>query len=260
MWRRELIMSFEPKILGFLCNWCSYAGADLAGVSRIQYPPNMRVIRVMCSGRVDPRFIIGALELGIDGVYLMGCHIGDCHYLEGNYEALTKFNMTKQFLKLINFEERIRLDWVSASEGVRFGEVVTKFVNDIKELGPSPLSGDNPDEDLLEKIKAIKSAVGSPRMRALVGRERKLIEEGNVYGEKYPEEKFEKLLSESIKNEYERHRILLALEDKSQSVKDLAVSLGLDPSNVLEHMLVLKGRSQVDFQEIIKNTPIFTRI
>jgi predicted Rossmann fold nucleotide-binding protein DprA/Smf involved in DNA uptake len=127
-------------------------------------------------------------------------------------------------------------------------------------LGPSPLSGDNPDEDLLEKIKAIKSAVGSPRMRALVGRERKLIEEGNVYGEKYPEEKFEKLLSESIKNEYERHRILLALEDKSQSVKDLAVSLGLDPSNVLEHMLVLKGRSQVDFQEIIKNTPIFTRI
>jgi F420-non-reducing hydrogenase iron-sulfur subunit len=253
-------MSFEPRILGFLCNWCSYAGADLAGVSRIQYPPNMRVIRVMCSGRVDPRFIIEALELGIDGVYVMGCHIGDCHYLEGNYEALTKFNMTKEFLKLINFDERIRLDWVSASEGVRFGELVSKFISDIKELGRSPLSGDNPDKDLLGKIKAIKFAIGSPRMRALVGRERKIVDEGNVYGDKYPEEKFEQLMEQSIKDEYERHRILLALEEKSQSVKNLAAELELDPSNVLEHMLVLKGRSQVDFQEIIKNTPIFMRI
>jgi hypothetical protein len=190
----------------------------------------------------------------------MGCHIGDCHYLEGNYEALTKFNMTKKFLKLINFDERIRLDWVSASEGVRFGEVVSKFISDIKELGRSPLSGDNPDKDLLGKIKAIKSAVGSPRMRALVGRERKLVEEGNVYGDKYPEEKFENLMDQSIKDEYERYRILLALEEKSQSVKNLAAELELDPSNVLEHMLVLKGRSQVDFQEIIKNTPVFMRI
>ena len=253
-------MSFEPKILGFLCNWCSYAGADLAGVSRIQYPPNMRVIRVMCSGRVDPRFIIEALELGIDGVYVMGCHIGDCHYLEGNYEALTKFNMTKLFLNLINFEERIRLDWVSASEGVRFGEVVAKFVNDIKELGPSPLSGDNPDTDLLGKIKAIKSAIGSSRLRALVGRERKLIEEGNVYGEKYPEDKFIQLMSQSILDEYNRHRILLALEEKSQSVKTLATELEIDSSEVLEHVLVLKGRGQVDFQEIVKNTPIFMRL
>jgi F420-non-reducing hydrogenase iron-sulfur subunit len=253
-------MSFEPKILGFLCNWCSYAGADLAGVSRIQYPPNMRVIRVMCSGRVDPRFIIEALELGIDGVYVMGCHIGDCHYLEGNYEALTKFNLTKEFLKLINFHERIRLDWVSASEGVRFGEVVTKFVEDLRALGPSPLSKENPDNVLLQKIGAIKLAVGSPRIRALVGRERKITEEENVYGEKYPEDKFDLLLSQAIKDEYERHRILLALEEKSQSVKELATELEIDPSTVLEHMLILKGRSQVDFQEIIKNTPIYMRL
>jgi coenzyme F420-reducing hydrogenase delta subunit len=253
-------MSFEPRILGFLCNWCSYAGADLAGVSRIQYPPNMRVIRVMCSGRVDPRFIIEALELGIDGVYVMGCHIGDCHYLEGNYEALTKFNMTKMFLNLIEFDQRIRLDWVSASEGVRFGEVVASFVNDIKDLGPSPLSGDNPDINLLEKIRAVKSAIGSPRMRALVGRERKLIEEGNVYGEKYPEDKFNRLMAQSIQDEFNRHRILLALEDKSQSVKDLATELQIDPSEILGHILVLKGRSQVDFQEIVKNTPIFMRL
>ena len=253
-------MSFEPKLLGFLCNWCSYAGADLAGVSRIQYPPNMRIIRVMCSGRVDPKFIIQALELGLDGVFVMGCHPGDCHYLDGNYEAEKKFEMTKKFLSLVGLEDRIRLDWVSASEGKRYSEVVTKFVNDIKELGPSPLNGEEPDEELLENVRAIKAAVSSERMRALVGRERKITEEENVYGEKFPEEKFNELMDLAIKEEYERHRILLALEKYSKSVKDLAKELDIDPSLVLEHMLVLKSRSQVDFGEIIGNTPVFIRL
>ena len=253
-------MTFEPKLLGFLCNWCSYAGADLAGVSRIQYPPNMRVIRVMCSGRIDPEFIIEALELGIDGVYVMGCHPGDCHYLEGNYEAIRKFNMTKKFLEIVGLDERIRLDWVSASEGVRYGEVVTKFVNDIRELGPSPLSGDDSDKKLLQRVKAISLAVSSSRMRSLVGRERKLTEEGNVYGEKYPEDEFEQLMDTAIKEEYERHLILVSMENESKSVKTLAKELGIDSSVVLQHVLTLKSRSQVDFQEIIKNTPIFMRL
>ncbi len=253
-------MSFEPKLLGFLCNWCSYAGADLAGVSRIQYPPNMRVIRVMCSGRVDPKFLIQALELGIDGVYVMGCHIGDCHYLEGNYEALRKFDMTKKLLSFVGLDNRIRLDWVSASEGVRFGEVVSKFVEDIRALGPSPLSRDNPDQELLKKVKAINMAAGTKRLRALVGRQRKITEEENVYGEKVPEEEFNELLDTALKEEYDRQRILLALARDSKSVKDLAVELSLEPSLVLEHMLTLKGRSQVDFQEIIGNTPLFMRI
>ena len=253
-------MTFEPKLLGFLCNWCSYAGADLAGVSRIQYPSNMRVIRVMCSGRVDPKFIIEALELGIDGVYVMGCHPGDCHYLEGNYEAIRKFDMTKKFLEIVGLDNRIRLDWVSASEGVRYGEVVTKFVNDIRELGPSPLSGDDCDKALLQKVKAINLAASSSRMRSLVGRERTLTEEGNVYGEKYPEDRFEQLMDTAIKEEYERHLILVSMENESKSVKTLAKELEIDPSVVLEHMLVLKSRSQVDFQEIVKNTPIFMRL
>ena len=253
-------MGFEPKLLGFLCNWCSYAGADLAGVSRIQYPPNMRVIRVMCSGRIDPKFVIQALELGIDGVYVMGCHLGDCHYLDGNYEAVRKFDMTKKLLNFAGLDDRIRLDWVSASEGVRFGEVVSKFIEDIRSLGPSPLSGDNPDQELLSKVKAINMAACSNRLRALVGRQRKLIEEENVYGEKIPEEEFTELFDAAMKEEYERHRILLALARDSKSVKDLAVELSIDPSLVLEHMLILKGRIQVDFQEIIGNTPMFMRI
>ena len=251
---------FEPKILGFLCNWCSYAGADLAGVSRVQYPPNMRVIRVMCSGRVEPKFVIQALELGLDGVYVMGCHIGDCHYLEGNYEAVKKYEMLEKFLSLVGLENRIRLDWVSASEGQRYGEVVTKFVNDIRDLGPSPLSGDNPDPELVDKIKAIKMAVSNKRMRALVGRQRKLIEEENVYGEKVDEDAFLKLFDQAIQEEYERHQILVALDKGDKSVKDIAAETKIDPSVVLEHMIILKARAEADFGQIIKNTPVFVRL
>jgi len=253
-------MSFKPKILGFLCNWCSYAGADLAGVSRIQYPPNIRVIRVMCSGRIDPKFIFEALQLGIDGVIVMGCHFGDCHYLEGNYEAEKKFQMVKKFLNFIGFDNRVRLEWVSASEGTRYGEVVKEFTAQITEVGPSPLSGENPDKDIIDKIKAIEEAASSERMRSLVGRQRKLTEEENVYGEVITEQRFDNIFSLAVKDEYERHRILLALEKESKSVKDLAVDLKIESSKVLEHMLVLKTRSQVDFQEIVVNTPIFMRI
>ena len=129
---------FEPEILTFCCNWCSYAGADLAGVSRFQYPPNIRVIRVMCSGRVDPSFVLKALNKGADGVLVTGCHIGDCHYITGN--EYTKDRFERLFSTIINQlgvnEKRVRLEWVSASEGKRFAEVITEFTNTIKKLGP----------------------------------------------------------------------------------------------------------------------------
>ena len=247
-------MSFEPRILGFLCNWCSYAGADLAGVSRIQYPPNMRVIRVMCSGRVDPKFIFEALRQGLDGVFIMGCHIGDCHYLEGNYEAVKKFDMISKFLSIVDMENRIRLDWVSASEGARFGEVVTEFIQHIKTIGPSPLSGNNPDMLLMENLMAIERAAGTDRIRALVGRQREITEDENVYGEKVSQEKFESVFNSAI-----RSRILISLEKEPKSIKDLAAEIGIDPSEVLGNMLILKGRAQVDMSEIVGITPIYVR-
>ena len=129
---------FEPIIVAFCCNWCSYAGADLAGVSRFQYPPNIRVIRVMCSGRVDPSFVLKSLNNGADGVIVTGCHIGDCHYISGN--EYTKDRFERLFNIIINQlgvnEKRVRLEWVSASEGKRFAEVITEFTNTIKKLGP----------------------------------------------------------------------------------------------------------------------------
>jgi F420-non-reducing hydrogenase iron-sulfur subunit len=132
---------FEPKIVGFLCNWCSYAGADLAGVSRIQYPTSIRIIRVMCSGRVDPAFILEAFQNGADGVLVAGCHLpSDCHYLSGNFKAQRRISLLKNVLEQFGIEpERLRLEWISASEGDRFATVIKDMTDQIKKLGPSPL-------------------------------------------------------------------------------------------------------------------------
>lgn len=133
-------MSFEPRIIGFLCNWCSYTGADLAGTARLKYPPNVLTIRVMCSGRVDPGFILDSFKNGADGVLVCGCHPGDCHYVEGNYKCLRRIPITKQLLKGLGIPpERLRLEWVSASEGNRFQEVITEFTEEIRALGPMRL-------------------------------------------------------------------------------------------------------------------------
>ena len=132
---------FEPRIIGFLCNWCAYAGADLAGVSRIQYPPNIRIVRVMCSGRVDPAFILEAFKNGADGVLVAGCHLpSDCHYVSGNFKALRRITLLRRLLQDFGLEpERLRLEWISASEGDRFAAVVEEMVEQIKTLGPNPL-------------------------------------------------------------------------------------------------------------------------
>jgi F420-non-reducing hydrogenase iron-sulfur subunit len=133
---------FEPRIIGFFCNWCTYAGADLAGTSRIQYPPNVRVIRLMCSGALDPVYVIKALLEGADGVLIGGCHPGDCHYQSGNYKARRRVAILQSILKQMGFEpERVWLRWISASEGRYFADTVTEMVAKLKEMGPNPLKG-----------------------------------------------------------------------------------------------------------------------
>ncbi len=133
---------WNPEIVVFACNWCSYAGADTAGVTRIQHQPHFRMIRVMCSGRIQPGFVLHAFERGADGVLVSGCHFGDCHYVFGNERAVEQFEKTKNVVKLLGIEEgRIRLEWISAAEGVRFAEVINEFTDQVRELGPSPLAG-----------------------------------------------------------------------------------------------------------------------
>lgn len=128
---------FEPNIVAFLCNWCSYAGADLAGTSRIQYPPNVKIIRVMCSGRVNPIFVLNALQEGMDGVIIGGCHPGECHYETGNYLARRRMTVLKKMLEYIGINpQRVQMTWVSASEGRKFAEVIKTATDEIKKLGP----------------------------------------------------------------------------------------------------------------------------
>ncbi|MGB8648266.1 MAG: hydrogenase iron-sulfur subunit [Anaerolineae bacterium] len=129
--------AFEPRIVGFLCNWCSYAGANLAGTSRIQYESNIRIIRVPCSGRVDPLFVAQAFQHGADGVLVLGCHPGDCHYRDGNYYARRRYTLMHGFLDFLGIDQkRIKVDWVSAAEGKRFAQVVTEFTDQVRALGP----------------------------------------------------------------------------------------------------------------------------
>jgi F420-non-reducing hydrogenase iron-sulfur subunit len=142
---------FQPRIVVFACNWCSYAGADLANVSRMQYPPTTRVIRVMCSGRVTPGFILEAFRLGADGVLVTGCHPGDCHYISGNENAVVTVDRTAQLLTLLGIEaERLRLAWISAAEGARFARLMTEFTQQIRDLGPSRLG--DPQRHELHKL------------------------------------------------------------------------------------------------------------
>ena len=131
---------FEPRIVAFLCNWCTYTGADLAGTSRLQYPPNVRIIRLMCSGAVDVSYVLKPLLEGADGVLIGGCHPGDCHYQEGNYKARRRIAILEESLKGMGLDERrVRLRWISASEGTLFAETIRQFTHDLRQLGPNPV-------------------------------------------------------------------------------------------------------------------------
>jgi F420-non-reducing hydrogenase iron-sulfur subunit len=132
---------YQPRIVAFFCNWCTYTASDLAGVSRMLYAPNTRVIRVMCSGRIDPQFVVTALRQGADGVLIGGCHPGDCHYQEGNYKCARRYELLKRYLGQMGIEpERLRLEWISASEGDRLRDVVNEMVSQLKQLGPLNLT------------------------------------------------------------------------------------------------------------------------
>ena len=133
--------AFEPEIVALCCNWCGYAGADLAGVSRVQYPPNIRIIRIMCTGRVEPNHVLKALQLGADGVMIIGCHPGDCHYSSGNTRAVDVIEATREMLRPLGMDGRLRLEWISAAEGSKFGKVVAEFTGQVRALGPNPMKG-----------------------------------------------------------------------------------------------------------------------
>jgi F420-non-reducing hydrogenase iron-sulfur subunit len=247
---------FKPKLVGFLCNWCSYAGADLAGVSRIQYAPNLRIIRVMCSGRVDPVIVLQSLIDRIDGVLVLGCHPGDCHYIAGNLFAEKKIKLTGNLLVKAGIHpERLRLDWVSAAEGERFANIVTDFTQQIQSLGPIGEAERLDREELNDRLSAVQSALSGEKLRWLVGRELKLVEEGNVYGEKVEEDEILSVIQENIEKEYTRNRILNMMRKEPLSVKDVAGRLEICPADILRHIVAMENAGAVSLVDVQDRSP-----
>jgi len=221
---------FEPVIVAYCCNWCSYAGADLAGTSRFEYPTNLRIIRVMCTGRMDPTLVLEALRMGADGVLIAGCHPGDCHYQKGNFMMEKRFDYLKSAVKNIGIEsERVRLEWISASEGGKWAALAREMTEDIKRLGPSPfrLAYD------AKKTEATIEAFKSQRLRWVVGRSQIKVE--------IEEDKYRRTVDSIMQVETERHMITRALKEKGPlTAEELARLTGLQPNKIVQHLIALR--------------------
>lgn len=237
---------FKPVIIGFLCNWCCYGGADLAGVSRFQYPPHLRVIRLMCSGRVDLEFIFRAFAQKADGVFIGGCHLNDCHYNpEGNYDALGNSLIAKRILASVGVNpERLRLEWVSAGEGTRFAEVMHELSAKIKSLGPLGASEDKPVAALQAGLQAATDLV--PYIK-LVERERFRVQERTEdgYHKLFGSAEFDKLFQELILDKLALGRIMGYARSQPVAAGDIATGLDLPASEVARHLNALAQRGMV---------------
>jgi F420-non-reducing hydrogenase iron-sulfur subunit len=241
---------FKPKIIGFLCNWCCYAGADLAGVSRYQYPPHIRIIRVMCSGRVDLEFIIRAFANGADGVFLGGCWPGECHYItEGNYAAISMMHLCKKLLRHIGVSpERLRLEWVSASQGTRFAAVMNDFSKTLEELGPLG-AGEGLDKSGLKlKLEAVTNLI--PYIK-LVERERLRVrfDTEEEYRTFFTSGEVDKIFQELIAAKLAMSQILLLLKEKPLSAGEISEILGVDPSEISTHLNNSARQGLIEFDE-----------
>jgi F420-non-reducing hydrogenase iron-sulfur subunit len=246
--------TFEPKILAFLCNWCSYAGADLAGVSRFQYPPNIRVMRTMCSGRVDPMYIIEGLKSGYDAAVIFGCHIGDCHYLDGNHYAVKRMQLVEELLDLAGIgRSRTSLNWVSAAEGQRFADTVTEITQTVRDLGPFQA-----DRFRLQ-LGALENVLTAPRLRWLTGMQRHVTEGKNVYGETMDEVRYRQILKQAAVDEYHKSLILESLGEGPRSVREVAGRTGLPVYTVSLRLNDLEKQGRAELRGYEGTTPKFIR-
>jgi heterodisulfide reductase subunit A2 len=226
---------FEPLIVAYCCNWCSYAGADLAGTSRFEYPANIRIVRVMCTGRIDPTLALEALGAGADGVLIAGCHPGDCHYQKGNYMMEKRFEYIKKAAGRMGIEpERLRLEWISASEGGKWAALVREMTEQIRRLGPNPLRLGR----VSRKTEATIDAFKAQRLRWVVGRSQIKVE--------IQEDKYRQTVDSIMQIEIERHMITLALKEKGGlTTEELAQTTGLKPDKVLQHLIALRKTGEI---------------
>lgn len=228
---------FKPKIIGFLCNWCCYGGADLCGVSRYQYPPYLRVVRLMCSGRVDLAFVFRAFAQGIDGVFIGGCHLNDCHYNpEGNYDAFANTAISRKLLAHLGINpERLRLEWVSAGEGIRFADIMNDFSLKVKKLGPLGFSEGTDINELKSGIEAVTGLI--PYIK-LVEREklRPAQRTQKEYDRYFTSAEFTALFDELILDKLAVSRIMAIVGERPRATGEIAEISGLAPTDVTRHI------------------------
>ncbi len=254
-------MMFRPKIIGFVCNWSFPREAGLASPSKIQGYPKIRIVGTMCIGRIDPAIVLDTFAKGADGVLVIGCHPPDCHYIEGNLQAERKIKMVKKLISRTGLEpERLRLEWAHAFEIENFAKTIDDFRNQVTALGPSPLAGERPDTDMFLNIEAAKAAAEDFRLRVLVGREKELTEDGNVYGEEVSQEEFDQTMDDAINAEYMRNRIYLMVKKEPLSVNDISKDLDIDPRSVLRHIVIMKQRGWVTVDRVEGTSPLYTAL
>jgi coenzyme F420-reducing hydrogenase delta subunit len=246
-------LNYKPKILGIVCNWCCYGGADLCGVSRLQYPPYIRLIRVMCSARVDLTHIFRAFSNGQDAVFVGGCHIGDCHYVtHGNYHTLSNIYMCKRLLEHVGINpERLRLEWVSAGEGIKFAEVMNDLGSRVKKLGPLGVSDGIDEKTLKLRLEAATNLV--PYIR-LVERERLRIsyKTEEEYHKFFTSDEFKRLFDALVIDKLAISEIVLLLREKPLSTGEIAEKLALSPSEASRHINSSSRQGLVRYDEGLK--------
>jgi len=247
----------EPKVIAFLCNFCSYASADLSGSSKHQYPSSVRLIRVMCSSRVDPALILKVFKEGADGILVGGCHLGNCNYINGNYHEVWKISQVKQLLEQSGLEPgRMRLEFFAASDGKRFSEVLSEFVEELKGMGANPVKSEEGAEGKTRLTAAVEAASGE-RLRTIAGRFINITSEGNVYKQTIEQGKMEELMSKAIVDEFQRNLILELTKGEAKSVKELAKDMGLATDIVLKQVVALKTNNLVAIDSHEGFTPTY---
>jgi coenzyme F420-reducing hydrogenase delta subunit len=212
----------------------------------------------MCSGRVDPVILLEMFVNGADGVIVTGCHPGDCHYVEGNLYEERKIRMLKKLISLTGLEpHRLRLEWVSAAEGQRFAQIVTEFTEQIRKLGPSPVSQPSPNQTILDNLQVARNAAADFRLRVLVGRELQLTEKGNVYDEKVSKDEFDSLLDDAVEAEFVQHKIHFLTKAVPLPVKTLAQAVQKKPNDVLKYIVAMRRMNMITLDHVEGTTPFY---
>lgn len=252
---------FEPRILGFLCSWGPYASADLAGKSRIQYSPNLRIIRVMCSARIDPMIIFHAFVNEIDGVAVLACHPGDCHYITGNCQAETKMKMAVRILEKVGIAtERLCLDWLTPEEGEKFAKLVNDFTIKVRELGPLGKAEGLSKDDIKARLSTALSMVEDTRMRWLVGKEWDLTKVENAYNEKLGQDEFDKLMDKNIADQYMKSRILSLIEKDPHTIPELAKKINVCDKDTFAYIVGLENSGLVALADFKERYPRYIKV